>query len=120
MRGKKQNNRQKDILFILGSSFVVVVAWIGFNLYHIYVTSTVSEEVQVQLTPINPQFNDDLIRELKSREKIVPVFEKDPESSRSATTPSREPTQAASAAGTLETSTRFAPDDTPLATLSGQ
>ncbi len=120
MRGKKQYNRQKDILFILGSSFVVVVAWIGFNLYHIYVTSTVSEEIQVQLTPINPTFNTDLIRELKSRDKVNPLFEKQSTASRSAGTPTIEPTPEASSSGTLETSSRFAPEDTVIATRSGQ
>ncbi len=120
MRGKKQHNPQKDILFILGSSFVVVVAWIGFNLYHIYITSTVSDEIQVQLTPINPTFDKDLIRELKSREKINPAFDKQPSASRSATTPTAEPTPEASNSGTLETSSRFAPADTEIATRSGQ
>ena len=124
MRGKKHNNKQKDILFILGSSFVVVVAWIGFNIYHIYVTSTISEEIQVQLSPINPNFDKDMIRELKTRDKVVPLFEKQETASRTATTLSPTPTieleQSASTAGQLETSTRFAPADTQIATRSGQ
>ena len=74
MRQKKRN-KQKDILFILVSSFVVVVAWVAFNLYHIYATSTVSSDVQMQLNPINPEFNPSVVQELKTREVINPLYE---------------------------------------------
>ncbi len=80
-----QQRKQKDILFILISSFVVVVAWIGFNIYHIKVTSTVNEHVQSQLNPINPTFDQETIQELKTREDINPLFEQT--GSQSATTP---------------------------------
>lgn len=66
---------QKDILFLAISSFIVVVAWIGFNLYHIYVTSTVSEDVQIQLTPISPVFDQLTMQQLKTREDIKPIFD---------------------------------------------
>jgi hypothetical protein len=71
----KQRNIQKDILFILISSFIVVVAWVCFNLYHIWATSTVSTDVQMQLTPIDPQFDPTVIQELKTREYIDPLYE---------------------------------------------
>jgi len=72
---QKKNTMQKDILFLAASSFIVVVAWIGFNLYHIYVTSTVSEDVQIQLTPINPVFDQLTMQQLKTREDIKPIFD---------------------------------------------
>ncbi len=68
-------NTQKDILFVLISSFIVVVAWISFNLYHIWVTSTISEEVQMQLSPIDPNFDPATIQQLKSRKHIDPLYE---------------------------------------------
>jgi len=72
---KKPNRLQKDILFIFISSFIVVVAWIGFNLYHIYVTSTINGDLQLQLTPISPVFDPQTIQQLKTRENINPEFQ---------------------------------------------
>lgn len=72
---KKPNRLQKDILFIFISSFIVVVAWIGFNIYHIYVTSTINEDLQLQLTPISPVFDPQTIQQLKTRENINPQFQ---------------------------------------------
>src|SRR5579862_4631265 len=71
----KQHRLQKDILFIFISSFIVIVAWIGFNIYHIYVTSTVSQDLQLDLIPINPTFDAQTIQQLKTRENINPAFE---------------------------------------------
>jgi hypothetical protein len=71
----KRRNKQKDILFILISSFVVVVAWIGFNLYDIWATSSVSLDVQAQLTPIDAVFDPQTIQGLRSRENVNPLFE---------------------------------------------
>jgi hypothetical protein len=72
----KKHNTHKDILFILFSSFIVVVAWIGFNLYHIWVTSTISEELQVQLTSIDGSFDMKTLQKLKTRERVNPAFER--------------------------------------------
>src|SRR6266404_3425866 len=78
---QKQGNKQKDILFILISSFIVVVAWIGFNLYHIWATSTVSQNVQLELIPIDPDFDPQTIQQLKLRGNINPLFESNVSSS---------------------------------------
>lgn len=88
---KTKHNKHNDILFILISSFIVVVAWIGFNLYHIFITSTISEEVQVRLTPIDGTFDTATIQSLKARQQINPAFERQVTASQSAPTPSGEP-----------------------------
>jgi hypothetical protein len=111
MRVHKQHNRHKDILFILISSFVVVVAWVGFNIYHVYITSTISEELQMQLTPIDGSFDTTIIQNLKSRERVNPSFEKQTTASQSAPKPLPEPTAEAVSASE---SSRFAPTDTPI------
>ena len=87
----KQKNIQKDILFILISSFVVVVAWIGFNLYHIWATSTVSETIQMQLTPIDPVFDPAVIQQVKTREQIEPLFEKQTQPTVASASPTEAP-----------------------------
>jgi len=83
----KRYNKQKDILFILISSFIVVVAWIGFNIYHIWITSTVSQELQLELTPIAPTFDAATMQQLKARKGINPSFTLQSVASQSAQTP---------------------------------
>lgn len=74
---RRKNNRIKqDILFVLTSSFIVVVAWIGFNIYHIWVTSTIDEQVQAQLDPIDPNFDTTILQKIESRTKVDPSFSK--------------------------------------------
>ncbi|MGI8419306.1 MAG: hypothetical protein ACR2LN_01530 [Candidatus Levyibacteriota bacterium] len=98
---QKHTNRRKDILFILISSFIVVVAWISFNIYHIWITSTVSETIQPQLAPINPVFDPVTIQDLKKREHIDPLFNKQQSTthtSESTASGAAIPTQASNAA----------------------
>jgi len=65
---------QKDFLFLSSSLFVVVMAWIGFNLYHAWVTSTISADLQLQIIPIQGRFDTVTLEKLKTRKKIAPVF----------------------------------------------
>jgi hypothetical protein len=93
--------KQKDVLFIFISSFVVVFAWVGFNLYHKWVTTTISTDLQMQINPIEPSFDRDTIENLKKREQIQPAYESDtksqPTPTPSITTPT--PTEAFSIEG---------------------
>lgn len=65
---------QRDILLLAFSFFIVVFAWIGFNLYHIWATSTISEDLQKQVKPISGTFDTQTINELKNRQQVEPVF----------------------------------------------
>lgn len=67
--------KHKDILFILISFFVLVVAWIGFNLYHKWATSTITEDLQQQIIPIAPDFDEKALEDLKKRTKVAPMYE---------------------------------------------
>jgi hypothetical protein len=67
--------KRKDILLILIPSFIFVLAWIGFSIYHNIVTSTISEPLSVQITPITPNFDTSVIDNLKNREKVSPIYQ---------------------------------------------
>ena len=67
--------KKNDILLILIPSFLFVISWIGFSIYHNIVTSTISQPLSVQITPINPTFDTSTIDSLRNREKITPVYE---------------------------------------------
>jgi hypothetical protein len=72
---KKNNKTLKDILFLFISSFVLVVAWVGFSIYHKMVTTTISEDLQIQIKPIDPYFDSETIQKLKARAVIVPLYQ---------------------------------------------
>lgn len=71
----KKNIAQKDILYISISSCVLVVLWVGFNIYHAHVTSTIEPSLQLQIAPIEPRFDSQVIQNLKNRQKVAPIFE---------------------------------------------
>lgn len=67
--------KQKDILLLVVPLFILIVAWIVFTIYHNLVTSTISESLSVQITPIEGRFDKGTIDSLKRREKFLPAFE---------------------------------------------
>lgn len=78
--------KRKDILIILILLFIFVTAWVGSNIYHSIVSSTLSETVNQDISPISPTFDVKTINKLKERQKINPSFELEslPESSQNA------------------------------------
>lgn len=67
--------KQKDILFLLISAFVLVVAWIIFSIYHKSITSTISETLSVQIIPINPNFDAKTLEKIKERNSVAPLYQ---------------------------------------------
>lgn len=67
--------KRKDILIILILLFIFVAAWVGSNIYHSIVSSTLSETVNQDISPITPTFDIRTINKLKERRKINPSFE---------------------------------------------
>lgn len=67
--------KEKDILFISISTLITAVAWIGFNIYHVSVTSTVVQSLTEKIQPIDGKFDAQTIDSLKKREKIAPISE---------------------------------------------
>lgn len=89
---KKSKITQKDILFFSISLFAIVVAWVAFSLYHSFVTTTISENLQMQIVPIEPKFDTATIEILKQREKVEPLFEFQLDSSSASTPAALSPT----------------------------
>ncbi len=98
---------QLDILYLSISMFVIVVVWIVFSLYHTYVTSTISDDLQMQITPIDGSFDTATIDKLKSRTKTTPLAAINQASSSAAISPSPTP-----AVGNLEVTPSAEPTPT--------
>lgn len=67
--------KQRDILLILISVFIVTIAWIAFNVIHNSTTSTISENLTLQIIPIVPNFDNKAIEKLKARQTITPLYQ---------------------------------------------
>ena len=50
-----------------------MAAWIGFNLYDTWVTTTITPEMQIQINPIDPNFDTATLQKLKSRKQVSPI-----------------------------------------------
>lgn len=62
-------------MLLLVPSFIMVVAWVIFNIYHSSVTSTISENLNTQISPISPTFDMKTVDEIKKRKNINPNYE---------------------------------------------
>lgn len=65
---------QKNFFIIAVFTLITVLGWIAFTLYHVRVTSTVSQDLQKQVEPIAPQFNTAVIQALKSQRKSITLL----------------------------------------------
>lgn len=81
--------KQKDILFLLVPALILVIAWIGFSIYHNSVKSTIPEALNIQILPINPDFDRKTIEKIRNRKTVLPEtqFIQTPTQTPSPTTP---------------------------------
>ena len=68
---------KRDLIIIVISTFIVIVCWIGFNIYSIAVTSTIDETLTKQILPIDPAFDTATIDSLAKRKRIAPLYQLD-------------------------------------------
>lgn len=67
--------KQKDIIFLLISTVIIVLAWIIFSIHHQVASSTISKTLKDDIAPISAQFDMESIDSLKNRQG-VPVLDK--------------------------------------------
>lgn len=98
--------KKNDILLLVASAFLLVVAWVGFSIYHNLATSTVVPTVGQQLIPIPPSFDTKTINALKTRTAVNPNFTALSQGSSESASPS--PTPALSITPTASPSVQIA------------
>lgn len=62
------NRRELFIIAII--TFLTVIAWVGFGVFHARTTSTISQKEKQEVVPLTPTFDNDIIRQLQTREEI--------------------------------------------------
>ena len=64
---------RRDMLLLSIFTLVTTAGWIIFDVYHSFVTSTISEEVEQQIAPITHTFEQSVIDRIKNRLPIEPL-----------------------------------------------
>lgn len=59
----------KQTLFLSIFTFLTVLAWIAFDVYHATTTSTITPVQEKLITPLTPEFDTVTIKALKERKK---------------------------------------------------
>ncbi len=60
----------KSLLYLAILTTAVVASWIGFSVYHNYTTSTISQDTNIRIIPIDPQFDRETIGTIKAKRVI--------------------------------------------------
>ena len=66
--------KRRDVIVTLWMTFLTIVAWIGFGIYHIWITSTISEIDVSAISSIDPNFDMDIINAFRNREMVSPLY----------------------------------------------
>lgn len=61
------NRREMAILAII--LFLTTIAWIAFGVYHAKTASNITQKELKQVTPLNPNFDEELLKKLSTREE---------------------------------------------------
>jgi hypothetical protein len=69
--------KHKEILLLLSSVLIIIIAWAGFSIYHNLATSTTPENLEKVASPIKPLFDEQTINKLKERKLVSPLNEFD-------------------------------------------
>lgn len=70
--------KQKDLLIIFGSFFLLVAVYLPLSIYHNSVTSTIPEDLNIQIIPIAPTFDEKAIADIKKRNNVAPLYQVGP------------------------------------------
>jgi hypothetical protein len=60
----------RGILYIAILTTVIVISWIAFGVYHNNTTTTITQDKQIIITPIPPQFDEETVGKIRLRRII--------------------------------------------------
>jgi len=65
----KKKRIDRDIVVVLISTLVTLVAWVGFEVYRAYTKVVVPADIEKYLTPLDPQLNTSILDDLEKRQQ---------------------------------------------------
>lgn len=60
----------KELYIMAVITFLTVFAWIVFGFFHAKNTSTVNNSVKMDIVPLTPTFDNDIINQLNKRQRL--------------------------------------------------
>ena len=60
---------RKELVIVAIVIFLTMVAWVVFGIYHAKTSSTLPASQLRSTTPLTPNFDNDIINQLKNRQK---------------------------------------------------
>ncbi len=63
--------KDKDVLFLSIATLITALAWVVFDAYHAYTTSTISKELDEIALPITPIIDTNTVQEVKKRTEPI-------------------------------------------------
>jgi len=67
--------KQKNIVIILFSLFILTILWVVFNIYHNLITSSIKDPLSIQIIPIEEDFDTNTIDKIKNRKRVNPLYD---------------------------------------------
>lgn len=67
--------KQRNLVIILIPVFILTISWVIFNVYHNYVSSTISDPLSLHIIPIQGSFDTQTIEEIQQRKRVNPLNE---------------------------------------------
>lgn len=58
----------KELLYFSIVTFLIVLSWVTFDVYHIVITSTVTSVQEKVMEPLTPQFDNEIILKVLERQ----------------------------------------------------
>lgn len=66
--------RQREIIILLVTIFIVVIVWASVNIYHNARASTINDTLTQEIIDISPNFNTAILEKLKNRINLDPIY----------------------------------------------
>ncbi len=86
--------KNNNFLYLGIFTFFTVAAWVGFDLYHISISSTIPENMKQDVVPLNPALDLKIFKNIKEKKKPA-EFAEGSASASTAILPEPESTQSA-------------------------
>ncbi len=108
-----KSNTQRDLVILLFLTFIAVLVWIGVNVFHKLHASTIDQQLNMQILPINPTFDTTTLNKLKQRQSIDPLYDIETATLSGLITPTPSSTQTPVQQDSTSSNTQSVQDVTP-------
>lgn len=67
--------KQRELIILLVPLLILTILWVIFNVYHSYVTSTITDPLSYQIIPIEGKFDDETIKQVRGRTRVETLYD---------------------------------------------